>query len=223
MLCLVLGLTAQDQAQNDKNWKEQLNDLTTTAADKLSNGKATGFLLAKEWHYAAPSVKFEGNDTKSQLMATLFESTIVEQLEKLYTMAGLKKGTGSLTFSRDGKFKASNQSHAIEGRYTYDPATHLITVSVPKKSSRFDLSKLNPSQQTEKVEAEPETLSMSGNVYVEGDKLKLLFPFNKIIEMADKLDTNQQLEKYKTLIDIIKSYKNIYIGFEFSSRPVSAE
>ena len=82
-------------------------------------------------------MKFEGEDIASELGGAALESTVVQQLEKAYALAGIESGAGSFTFEQsDNTFTALLGKHELAGTYEYDASTHVITL-------RFAAGKLN--------------------------------------------------------------------------------
>ena len=104
LLLAIATLLLAGSSATAQDWKEALKKAATTAADKATDGKLTQYALAGTWNYTAPGVTFEGNDLLSQLGGTVLQDNIKQQLDKGYQMAGIKPGTGTVTFAKDGKF-----------------------------------------------------------------------------------------------------------------------
>ena len=129
---LLLATTAAAQ-----DWKDALKKIATTAVDEATDGKLTQYALTGTWNYTGPGVKFEGEDMVSELGGAALESTVVQQLEKAYALAGIESGAGSFTFEQaDQTFSALLGKHELAGTYEYDASTHVITL-------RFAAGKLN--------------------------------------------------------------------------------
>lgn len=179
--------TAQD-------WTEALKKAATTAADRATDGKLTQYALVGTWNYAAPGVKFEGNDLLSQLGGTVLQENIKQQLDKGYQMAGIKPGAGTVTFAKDGKFTALMGKYELSGSYSFDAATHIATLDFAK-------DKLNLG-------------SVPGHAYIDGQNLLLVFPVTKLIDMVKAMGS--KITSMETIMALLENYKNVYIGFEFN-------
>ena len=118
----LLGLTVGPAPAQE--WKEALKRAATSAADKLTEGKLTQYALIGTWDYTAPGVKFESDDTLSDLGGAALSGSVGKQLERAYRMAGIEPGAGTFAFAADGT-------------YDYDAATHVMTLHFAK--GKFDL------------------------------------------------------------------------------------
>ena len=188
VLLLALPTAAQD-------WKDALKKIATTAVDEATDGKLTQYALTGTWNYTGPGVKFEGEDMVSELGGAALESTVVQQLEKAYALAGIESGAGSFTFEQaDQTFSALLGKHELSGNYEYDAATHVITL-------RFAKGNLNLG-------------SVDGHAYVSGSELLLVFPVTKLVEFATELGS--RISSLSTVTTLLKKYENVYLGFAFS-------
>ena len=117
----LLGLTVGPAPAQE--WKEALKRAATSAADKLTEGKLTQYALIGTWDYTAPGVKFESDDTLSDLGGAALSGSVGKQLERAYRMAGIEPGAGTFAFAADGTFAAELGKHKLGGTYDYDAAT----------------------------------------------------------------------------------------------------
>ena len=188
-LLLLAGTTsAQD-------WKEALKKAATAAADKATDGKLTQYARAGTWNYTGPGVKFEGEDLASELGGAALESSVVKQLTKAYTLAGIKPGAGTFTFERDSDaFSATLGRHNLTGTYEYEAATHVVTL-------HFAKGKINLG-------------SVPGHAYISGTELVLVFPVTRLVEMMTTLGS--KISSLSTAAALLSKYKDVYVGFAFS-------
>lgn len=188
----ILLLTASTAAAQD--WKNALEKIATSVVDEATDGKLTQYALAGTWNYTGPGVKFEGGDIASELGGAALESTVVQQLEKAYALAGIESGAGSFTFEQsDQTFTALLGKHELTGTYEYDASTHVITL-------RFAKGKLNLG-------------TVDGHAYVSGTDLLLVFPVTKLVEFATELGS--RISSLSTVTTLLKKYENVYLGFAF--------
>ena len=191
-LALLLGGPAAAQ-----DWGELLKQTLTNAADKATDGKLTQYALPGTWSYSSPGVRFEGDDAAADLGAQLLSAALSDQLGKIYAKAGLTPGTGSITFDREGGFSASLGEQKIEGKYTYDAETHVVSLS-------SDHEKLK------------QYGSVSGRAYIDGSALQLLSPARKLLEIVQAVSA--QSESLAGVSALLANYQNLYIGFSFTRK-----
>lgn len=191
-LALLLGGPAAAQ-----DWGELLKQTLTNAADKATDGKLTQYALPGTWSYSSPGVRFEGDDAAADLGAQLLSAALSDQLGKIYAKAGLTPGTGSITFDREDGFSASLGEQKIEGKYTYDAETHVVSLS-------SDHEKLK------------QYGSVSGRAYIDGSALQLLIPATKLLEIVQSVSA--QSESLAGVSALLANYQNLYIGFSFTRK-----
>ncbi len=230
-----LTLTAGSAAAQD--WTDLFKKAAAEQLDKATDGKLTEQVLLREWTYAAPGVKFEGDDLTAKLGASFLESTVREQLESIYKMAGVVPGSCHVTFTRDNRFTATDGKHEAGGDFTYDAATHEIEMTLRSHNAAEIEQRLAERERREEKylseEARAEIdrrreerkkkyadkikpIGITGHIYLNGERLQLLFPMSRLLEIVQSLDKENKLEKYQTLIDAFKKYKSLYVGFEFT-------
>ena len=193
LILTVVLLTAGTAAAQD--WKDALKKAALMIVDEAPDGKLTPFALAGSWNYTGPGVKLEGEDLVSGLGGAALESTVEQQLEKAYSLAGIQPGAGSFTFEQqDSTFSAVLGSHELSGTYAYDSGTHAITLHFAK--GKLDLG------------------SVDGHAYVSGTDLQLVFPVTKLVNLATELGS--KVSSLATVVSLLKKYENVYLGFAFS-------
>ena len=140
-------------------------------------------------------MKFEGEDIASELGGAALESTVVQQLEKVYALAGIESGAGSFTFEKaDSTFTAVLGKHELSGTYEYDSSTHVVTL-------RFAKGKLNLG-------------AVEGHAYVSGTELQLVFPVTKLVNLVTELGS--KVSSLATVTTLLRKYENVYLGFAFT-------
>lgn len=196
LLAAALTLTAAASAQE---WKEALKKAATTAVDKATDGKLTQYALVGQWNYTGPGIRFEGGDVTSELSGAALGSSVKGYLEKAYQLAGIRPGASAFSFDREGNFTATFGKRELTGTYSFDPATHLITL-------RFSKGKYNLG-------------SVPGHAYISGEELQMLFPVTKLVEMVTALGS--RVSSLQAVTRLLKQYENAYIGFEYGKQPAA--
>ena len=187
----LLGLTVGPALAQE--WKEALKRAATSAADKLTEGKLTQYALIGTWDYTAPGVKFESDDTLSDLGGAALSGSVGKQLERAYRMAGIEPGAGTFAFAADGTFAAELGKHKLGGTYDYDAATHVVTLHFAK--GKFDLG------------------SVPGHAYISGTELQLVCPVTRLVELVKSLGS--RISSLAAVTRLLEQYDDVYLGFEF--------
>lgn len=193
-LFLLLGTVGSTTAQS---WEELLKKAATEVADKVSGGKLTEAALNGSWSYTAPAIRLESSNALNEIGSTAIESIATPKLERAYALVGLKTGAGAFTFNADKSFKAVlGRAKNLGGSYEFDPASHTITLTFSQ--SKFKLGKV------------------SGKVYISGNKLQLLFPVTKLVEIVTKLGSS--ISSLNTIATLLERYEATYLGFAFEKQ-----
>lgn len=177
-----------------QNWKDALSKAATSAADKATGGKLTQMAITGHWEYSGPGIKFESDDTLSELSGSALSGTIEKKLDPIYQLAGIKPGACHFTFDADGAFEALLGSHSLNGTYEFNPETHAITLHFSKSPK-----KLSP---------------LTGHAYLSGSQMQLVFPSEKLMELLSGIGA--KIASLQTLTASLEKYKSIAIGFNFS-------
>ena len=85
--------------------------------------------ITGQWEYSGPGVKFESDDTLSELGGSALSSSVEKKLDPVYRLAGIKPGACHFTFDTDGAFEALLGTHSLNGTYEFNPETHAITLT----------------------------------------------------------------------------------------------
>lgn len=191
ILLLLLGTTTLSAQSWDDILKELTSGAATELVDQLTGGKLTATAIQGTWNYKEPAVRFESDDMISNLGSSAIESTITPKLEKAYQFVGIKAGAASFSFRADSTFTATLGKKELKGTYTFDPESHTMQLS-------FDAKLLS---------------SMSAKAYIDGAKLQLVFPVNKLLQLIKSVGSN--ISYLQTIIKLLENYENVYLGFGF--------
>lgn len=104
-----------------QDWKDALTKVATSAADKATGGKLTQMAITGQWEYSGPGVKFESDDTLSELGGSALSSSVEKKLDPVYRLAGIKPGACHFTFDTDGAFEALLGTHSLNGTSNSTP------------------------------------------------------------------------------------------------------
>lgn len=90
----------------------------TTIFDK--NKTATADDLAGTWTYTEPAIVFSSDNALKNIGGKVASATIEKKLQKQFDKYGIKKGTMSMTFDKDGNFTQTVAKQTLKGTYTID-------------------------------------------------------------------------------------------------------
>ena len=106
-------------------------------------------------------------------------------------------GRGASPSTARGGFSASLGEQKLEGKYTYDAETHVVSLS-------SDHEKLK------------QYGAVAGRAYIDGSALQLLIPATKLLEIVQSVSA--QSESLAGVSTLLANYQNLYIGFSFTRK-----
>lgn len=180
-------------AASAQNFIGLVKDTATEVVDQITEGKVTEIMLNGDWEYDSPAVRFvKDGDILSGAVSSLVTDALENRLVKAYSYVGIKDNAASFTFNSDDTFTAVLGKRTLNGTYTYDSASHQLTLEF---SSILNLGKL------------------SGYAYIDGEELDLVFDCTKFTSFLSKLGSKSSL--LKSVSAITNKYDSMMIGFEF--------
>ena len=191
LLCLLGIGSLHAQSWNDL-LKQVASSTATEAIDQLTGGKLTEVALQGSWSYKQPAVRFESNNVLSSLSGSAFESTITSRMERAFSFVGIKPGAASFTFHKDKTFQAILGKKTLEGTYTFDPATHTITLDFSSKLIG----------------------TMNGRAYIDGQELQMVFPMTKLLKLIKSVGSS--ITSLQSVFKVLENYDEVYLGFGFT-------
>lgn len=161
------------------------NEQDAVKAVKLSADKLRG-----TWTYAAPALKYEGDD----MLATIALKGVESYLPSIFAKAGLTPGVGTLTFTRTRDIHASAGDRKVSGSYSYNAKTSALTLTAKYGDKRA---------------------SIDGEAMLEGDYLVLLFDAS---EAANIVTTMSQEAAQNDTFALVKSILDKYPGIKLGCK-----
>ena len=129
--------------------------------------------ITGQWEYSGPGVKFESDDTLSELGGSALSSSVEKKLDPVYRLAGIKPGACHFTFDTDGAFEALLGTHSLNGTYEFNPETHAITLHFSKAPGKLG--------------------SLTGHAYLSGSQMQLVFPSEKFMELLSGIGAKNRI------------------------------
>lgn len=194
LLFALMSLSVGAQSWSDL-LKQVASDTATEVLDQVTGGKLTEMALNGTWNYKTPTVRFESSNILSSIGGSAMESTLTTRLEKGYKLVGIQEGSASFTFNKDKTFRAVLGKKSLEGTYTFDNATHTLTLHFSSKL----LS------------------SMNGRAYIDGSELQLVFPVTKLVELVKSV--GKRISYLQSVATMLEKYDEVYLGFGFTKQP----
>ena len=180
LLILGLSLLASERV-SAQSWLDALKGVATEVIDEATGGKLTEMAIAGEWKYIAPGVR----------MGSAMESTIETKLATAYEKVGIRPDFCQITFTKEDTWSMPVKGHEVTGTYSYDPATHAITLTLAKLGASF-----------------------TGYAYIDGTNLELVFPVNKLVEFVTALGS--KISSLSSVSKMLEKYDDVYLGFQFA-------
>lgn len=183
-------------AASAQSWTDALRKGASSLADKASGGKLTAAALCTDWHYARPGVRLDSSDAAVSVGGTVLEGTVQEKLAPLFEKAGIRPGSCTFTFDREGNFTAVIGSQIRKGTYAYDPSTHAVTLTPEKGKLGVGAGE------------------WSGYAYLSGTAMQLLFPADKLVGLAASLGS--KIPSLQSTAALLGKFDKVFLGFEFT-------
>lgn len=168
----------------------------TEVIDNLTGGKATELLLVGDWSYTAPAMRItSGSDALSNVASSVVTQSVEGALAKAYSYIGITAGVSSFAFNEDNTFSAVLGKRTLSGSYSYDAATHKLSLEF---SALRSLGKLN------------------GYAYIDGEALELVFDCSKFMDLLTALGS--KVSSLKSIAALAQRYDTMMIGFSYNRK-----
>ena len=166
----------------------------TNIVDSVTDGKATEYMLPGTWNYTSPAIRLSGDsEILSNVASATLSSGLESKLVKAYSLVGIKAGASSFTFKEDNTFTAVIGRRTLSGTYTYDSATHKLSMTF---STLLKLGKLN------------------GYAYINGESLELVFDCSRVMDLLVSLGS--KMSSLKGITSIADQFDSMMVGFEYN-------
>lgn len=177
-----------------QNFKNLIKGAVTEIVDNVTDGKATEIMLAGTWDYSSPAIRLaKEGDTLSNMASSALTAGLEGKLTKAYNLVGIKQGASSFTFNDDNTFTAVMGKRTLSGTYSYDSATHKLSLEF---STLLKLGKLN------------------GYAYISGDTLELVFDCSRLMDLLTALGSKSST--LKSITALVVNYDTMMIGFGYT-------
>lgn len=182
-LCIAL------QNVQAQQWLDALKGIATQAIDSATGGKLTQVAIVGTWNYSAPATKLSSDDMLTSLGGSAISSMVNGKIEDIAAKIGIKEGICSITFNDDNTFSMPIGKKSIDGKYTFDAATHEIMLTIGKFAN------------------------IKGKAYINGEELQLLFPTEKFMDFVIALGS--KVSALKSVTSVLEKYDHIELGLAF--------
>lgn len=177
-----------------QTFKDLVKGTVTQVLDSVTDGKATEIMLTGTWNYSSPAIRLATeNELLSSVASSAATSSLESKLVKAYSLVGLKAGASSFTFKDDNTFTAVVGKRTLSGTYTYDSATHKLTMEF---SSLLKLGKLN------------------GYAYLNGESLDIVFDCSRMMDFLVSLGSKTSM--LKGITSIANQFDSMMIGMQYN-------
>lgn len=190
-LFFTLLLTAVTSTAPAQNILDALKGLASDAVDKATGGKLTEQALIGEWQYARPGIKIGGEGVSGAIGGAVLQSKMEQKLETTLQKAGIKPGACVFVFDRQNNVEVRMGQKSKKGTYEYTPDSHQIVL-------KFGSSAL---------------AEFTGQIYLDGTNLQLLFPADKLVSL---LKTVGSALPSNGATSLLKNFDKMSVGLEFT-------
>lgn len=190
-ILFTLLLTAAASMAPAQNILDALKGLASDAVDKATGGKLTEYALVGEWQYARPGVRIGGEGVSGALGGAVLQSKLEQKLETVLQKAGIKPGACLFVFDRQNNVEVRVGRKSKKGTYEYAPDSHRIVL-------KFGSSALT---------------EFTGQVYLDGTNLQLLFPADKLVSLLKTVGSALPSGGATTLL---QNFDKMSVGLEFT-------
>ena len=163
---------------------------TEQSDDKAPSQVLTTESLLGTWNYYEPAARYDGDDVIGSLGLSALESL----LPSLYSKAGLKAGSGSVTFSSPDVFSARIGEYNITGKFRITSSDGAIILSATVRNVSGTLY---------------------GHAAIENGTLTLVIDAAKAAALAEQVSPKAASNNY---FKILKSVLNSYPGMKFGCK-----
>lgn len=172
---------------NSSTAKDLIESVTGGQAATTSN-------IEGEWNYVQPAVKLESENLLGSAAGTAMSSKVESTLAGYLAKVGIKAGAFKCLINADGTFAFAVGSRQLKGNYTIDSANNKIHFSFKAFNSVKWMT----------ISAEPAIM---------GNTMGLLFTADKLLNLVSSIVGSNNSG---TVGMLLKNYKGVLMGFEFS-------
>lgn len=176
------ALTGNNAGVTNSTLTSGLNLLSTL----LGNNKVDANTIIGTWTYAAPEVAFESNNVLAgiggELAGNKIKTVLGTQLEKI----GLKAGTSTYTFDKDGVVKMTMKGRTTQGTYSMNGNTITLTGALGMASVKATVS-------------------------IKNNRLYLLFDSNALFNIITKLGSSSS-----SLSSLLGNFNGMKMGWSMT-------
>ena len=177
-----------------QKWVDALKGVASSAIEEIAGGKLTAARMIGTWNYYQPGIKLSSEDVATELAASAVTTSIQKKLATYYQKVGIRQGSCAFTFNTDGTFTSTFGSRTLSGTYTFNAETSQLQLNSGKGLLNLG--------------------SIPAYVHMNGDKLQIVFPVDKLVNILVSLGSKSA--KLAPLMAIVQKYDSIKLGFEFT-------
>ena len=191
-----VALVAMCGTASAQNWGDILKGAVTELVDQATGGKATEYMMAGTWEYAAPGVRLESDNQLAALAGNAMVTTLETKLQSAYNVVGIKEGSHTLTLNQDMTFTMVLGQRTLNGTYTYDSETHALELLFNTKLIKVS--------------------SLKGFAHMNGDKLDVVFDCTRLVNFLSALGS--KVSMLSSITQLVKNYDNVLVGFTYNRK-----
>lgn len=151
----------------------------TASVDELSGGT---------WKYTEPAIVFESNSALQNIGGKAVSAAIEKKLQQQLEKYGIKKGTMTMAFTKEGKFTQTIGTKKLTGTYTVDGKSVVLKYGGTTKQ-------------------------LIGTTQVDGNSLLIVTDASKLLSYVKLLGNLSGSTSLKAATSLLGSMKGMEVGF----------
>ena len=165
--------------------------ITNVLLDVIGLNKLAATEIIGTWKYVEPGVAFTSEGMLQKAGGQVISGTIKEKLLPTYNSLGVTSSNTYFTFGQDGTFSANVLGKALQGTYTFDPASGTVQLKTLLFSTPAYLTRTSTG-------------------------MSLTFQSKKLLQAVQIIGTASGNQTLGAISEIASAYDGIRLGFDLS-------
>lgn len=182
-------LSSVSSATSSNNSSSVISTLTSVFS---SSKQASSTNIVGSWTYTEPAIVFTSNNVLTQAASKIAAKKIENKLQTQLSQYGIKKGTMSITFVKDGTFTEKIKGKTMTGTWKVSNSKLLLTYGGVK------------------------TISLT--TQVSGNELQIVTDATKILTTVKAIANTSSNSELKTISSLMSSVKGMKAGLTLTKK-----
>ncbi|MDO4497831.1 MAG: DUF4923 family protein [Bacteroidales bacterium] len=166
-----------------------LGNLISSVTGSVTTTEAT---IQGNWSYSRPSVQFESENLLKNAGGTAIATKAEDKIASIYKLVGIKEGTLTFNFEKDGKLTYSMGRITRNGTWTFNDEDKSVTITTARGAS------------------------YKAYATVSGNQMALTFDANKLYELMQTIGS--KFKSLKSITTLMSQYSGAKVGFTLEKK-----